>query len=205
MLEELFVALPYLASIAIFALVTSMSPGPNNLVLLTLGVQYGFKKSLGFLFGVPFGFFTMMVVVYLGLGAVFVKSELIHLIFKIAGGLVVLYMALKMIKSGAINRDKSQKSAQLGFLNGLIFQWINPKAWIMVVSFISSYIPIYWNNTMVFIAFILFSLCTLSCFFWLNLGEAIEKYLQNPIRLKIFNWSMAILLVLSVIQVLLID
>ena len=130
-------------SIAIFALATSVTPGPNNLMLLASGVNFGFKQSIPHAVGVTTGFFVMLVAVGFGLNGLFQAFPGMYQIMKVLGFAYLLYLAWGVATSDPLpERGQSLAgSAPLGFWGAVAFQAVNPKAWMIAVSFSSNYLP----------------------------------------------------------------
>ena len=134
MTVDLFLAL------VVFAFVMSVTPGPNNVMLLASGVNYGFQRSIPHMLGITFGFSFMIVVVGLGLGQVFERYPITYEILRYAGGAYMLWLAWKIANSGPVGEGKTSGSP-LTFLQAALFQWVNPKAWVITISAIATYTP----------------------------------------------------------------
>jgi threonine/homoserine/homoserine lactone efflux protein len=186
-----------LLALMLFALASSVTPGPNNLMLMTSGVNFGFKLTLPHMFGVSLGFVFMAILVGLGIMQLFDTFSVTYDILRVLSVLYMLYLALKIASSsGSIGNVKS-KSRPMTFLQAVMFQWVNPKAWTMALTAISVYAPTKSFYSVV-LASIIFGLVNFPCIAcWTALGTKIKGLLNQPIRLKIFNISMAVLLVLS--------
>ncbi len=181
-------------TLLVFAFVTSVTPGPNNLMLLTSGVNFGFRRSIPHMLGIGSGFFTLLIGVGSGLGALIETIPLLYTILKFAGGLYLLYLAYKIALSRSISNVDS-KARPMKFLEAAAFQWINPKAWVMAVTAMATYTsPDAYFRTMltVGIAFALVNIPSVST--WAAFGQIMRGWLADPVRLKWFNITMAILL-----------
>lgn len=192
-------------SIAIFALATSVTPGPNNLMLLASGVNFGFKQSIPHAVGVTTGFFVMLVAVGFGLNGLFQAFPGMYQIMKVLGFAYLLYLAWGVATSDPLpERGQSLAgSAPLGFWGAVAFQAVNPKAWMIAVSFSSNYLPQHAAVWFMLFGCLLVSIVNFpSICLWLWMGTRLEQALRDPIRRRIFNWVMASLLIASMLPVL---
>ncbi len=192
----------YLALI-LFAFSAAITPGPNNVMLMSSGLNYGVKKSLPHLFGICFGFPVMVLLIGVGLGSVFERFPITHTIIQILGILYLLYLAW-IIATTKTHDIHTTKSNPLSFWQAALFQWINPKAWIMATGAIATYTTISTNiyQQISIIALIFFITAVPSAATWLIFGAKLKHFLQNPKHQHIFNIVMALLLVSSMIPVL---
>lgn len=185
----------------LFVLSTSITPGPNNTLILASGVNYGIKRSLPHLFGIATGFPLMVVAVGLGVGSLFQQFSILQTVLKIVGTLYLLYLAYKV--ATAPTKDiEITKAKPFTFLQALLFQWVNPKAWMMAISGVTTFTAMthYFIDVIsVAAAFILFGApCTA---LWMLCGASLRNILHNPTYRRVFNISMALLLVASLIPV----
>ncbi len=187
-----------LLGLAGFAFVSSITPGPNNMMLLTSGANFGFRRTIPHMLGISIGFGVMLVLIGLGLMRLFDLWPLSYRILQIASALYLIWLAYKIANSG--RPDPAQGTGHpFTFLQAALFQWVNPKAWTMALTAITLYAP---DRTVFAIAVvaIMFSIVNLpSVSIWTTMGQQVRVLLGNQRRLQIFNWSMAILLVLSLI------
>ena len=128
---------------ALFAFVSSITPGPNNTMLLASGVNFGFVRSLPHMAGVTVGFCLMILLMGLGLGSVFVRFPVLYTVLRYVGGTYMLYLAWKIFRSQpASSTDNNTTAAQpMGFTAAAAFQWVNPKAWVMALGSVTTYLP----------------------------------------------------------------
>ncbi len=197
-----FYTFTMLLSITTFTLSTVMTPGPNNIMLLSSGLTFGYKRTLPHIFGVMFGFAFMVVLVGLGMGVVFEKYPFIFSILKIVGILYLFWMAYKIATSSdAYDVEKSNKTKPFTFFQAAAFQWVNPKAWIMAITAISVFVTSKENSLIqVFIiAFIYLLSGVISTNSWALGGVLLKKVIKNEKSVKRFNITMAILLVASIV------
>ena len=181
-----------------FAIVSSVTPGPNNLMLMTSGANFGFRRSIPHMAGISLGFGFMLVLVGIGLAQVFERWPVTLLILKIGSVAYLLYLAWKITKAGTPGDGKAA-GKPFTFLQAAAFQWVNPKAWAMALSAISLYAD---SDNMLSIALVALIFLTVNfpnVSLWALAGTKVQAFLSNQRRLQIFNWSMAILLVASVL------
>ncbi|APV38314.1 Threonine/homoserine/homoserine lactone efflux protein [Pseudomonas frederiksbergensis] len=191
-------SLDLLLGFALFALVTSITPGPNNTMLLASGVNFGFNRTIPHMLGITCGFFVLVVAVGFGLGAVFQTYPLLYSVLRYVGAAYLLYLAWKIAHSGPVSENEKGESKPISYLGAAAFQWVNPKAWIMAIGAISTYTPMqgYFTNVIVIAAvFALINLPSVSV--WAGCGTLLRNVLKDRRWLRLFNWGMALLLVAS--------
>ncbi len=183
-----------------FAFVSSITPGPNNTMLFLSGVNFGFKRTVPHILGVTIGFAILVLVSGLGLGEIFTKWPFLETILRYGCALYLLFLAWQILRSGQIQSDKAEGKKPISFLQAVIFQWINPKAWLMAVVGVTTYVPLqhFFLNISILIAVFLIFVC-FSGGVWTLCGNWIQRFLDRPQYLRCFNITMAILLVLSLI------
>lgn len=128
-------------ALAMFAMISSITPGPNNMMLMASGVNYGFRRSLPHLAGICIGFPLMVFATGLGLYAVFTGFPLLHTLLKYGGVLYILWLAWKLANTSPMSDDIPQASQPMTFLQAAAFQWVNPKAWVMALSALTAFLP----------------------------------------------------------------
>src|SRR6185295_8630669 len=128
-----------LAALALFCVVTLFTPGPNNLMLMTSGLNFGFRRGLPHLLGVSVGFALMVLLVGLGLGAIFERWPLLYAILKYVGAAYMLWLAWQIATASPPQPRGESTGRPMGFFNAMAFQWVNPKAWVMAVGAVSTY------------------------------------------------------------------
>lgn len=178
-----------------YAFVTSITPGPNNLMLLASGVNFGFRRTIPHALGIGGGFLTLLLAVGLGLGAVLTAFPSLHLVLKVAGAAYLLYLAWRIAMSRSMGSGSDGKGRPMTFLEAAAFQWVNPKAWVMAVSAM----VIYANPARPFLSVLVVSLAFAavnlpSVSTWAGFGTALRGFLSDPVRLKWFNITMGVLL-----------
>ncbi|MFW0759117.1 LysE family translocator [Pseudomonas sp. H11T01] len=191
-------SLDLLLGFALFALVTSITPGPNNTMLLASGVNFGFNRSIPHMLGITCGFFILVLAVGFGLGAVFQTYPLLYTVLRYVGAAYLLYLAWKIAHSGPVSETEQAHAKPISYWGAAAFQWVNPKAWIMAIGAISTYTPLqgYFTNVIVIAAvFAVINLPSVSV--WVACGSLLRNVLRDRRWLRVFNWGMALLLVIS--------
>lgn len=190
-------ALPALTA---FAFVSSITPGPNNLMLMVSGANFGFSRSAPHMLGVGIGLTVMIVLVGAGLIQVFDTWPVSHAILKTASVIYLLWLAWKIANASA-PKDANAAARPLSFVQAALFQWVNPKTWTMALTAISIFAPDR-SITAIFWVALVFGLINLpSVSTWTLLGGQMWRILSSPTRLRLFNVSMALLLVASLYPV----
>ncbi|MDQ3201087.1 MAG: LysE family translocator, partial [Pseudomonadota bacterium] len=173
-------SLDLLLGFALFALVTSITPGPNNTMLLASGVNFGFHRTIPHMLGITCGFFVLVVAVGFGLGAVFQTYPLLYTVLRYVGAAYLLYLAWKIAHSGPVSDTEQGDAKPISYLGAAAFQWVNPKAWIMAIGAISTYTPMqgYFINVIVIAAvFALINLPSVSV--WAACGTLLRNVLKE--------------------------
>ncbi|MDE4060814.1 MULTISPECIES: LysE family translocator [Rhodobacterales] len=189
-----------LLALALFAFVSSITPGPNNLMLMASGANFGFRRTIPHMLGVALGFVFMVVLVGAGLVGIFEAFPVSYTVLKVASVAYLLYLAWKIANAGPAETGEG-KGNPMTFLQAAAFQWVNPKAWAMALTAISVYAPdqTLWAILLVAALFGAVNLPSVSS--WTLLGQQMARVLTNPRRLMLFNWAMAALLVASLYPV----
>jgi threonine/homoserine/homoserine lactone efflux protein len=187
----------------VFAVVMFFTPGPNNIMLLASGLNFGFRRTIPHMAGVTFGFAFMIAVTGLGLGAVFTSIPMLQTILKYAGAAYLVYLAVAIGLSGPPDPGEVEQRKPMTFLGAALFQWVNVKGWVMAIGTITAYaaVAIYpWNVVVqVMLSFVMGSLSTIA---WALSGTALQSLVKSPRAVRIFNVTMAILLLASLYPVL---
>lgn len=188
----------YLA-VALFCLVSTITPGPNNVLLMSTGLNHGIRKSLPHICGVFIGFPLMVAILGFGLGAIFLSYPVIHSILKVVGVSYLLFLAWKIANTGN-SKSSPELAKPLTFMQAFGFQWANPKGWIIAIGALSTFTTqdnVIFDVLVVVFGFLL--LGSISMFSWLLLGASLQKVLRQEKQLTYFNRTMAILLVISIL------
>jgi threonine/homoserine/homoserine lactone efflux protein len=201
-----------LLALSVFAAVSSGTPGPNNLMILTSGVNFGMKRSIPHLMGITLGFCFMIFCVGMGLQTMFTVFPQLETVLRYGGTAYLLWLAWKIANSGppSSNSGEGKAAKPMGFWAATAFQWVNPKAWFMAISAITTYASSATDAEfgsklsqvlLVVLIFGAINLPLVTCWGWF--GSAMRRFLQDPKNLKIFNVTMAVLLIASLYPIVL--
>lgn len=188
-------------ALTVFAFVSSITPGPNNLMLMASGANFGFRRTIPHMLGVGIGFMLMIVLVGVGLVQVFDLYPISHQILKVVSVLYLLWLAWKIANAAPPKENVASESKPITFVQAALFQWVNPKAWTMALTAITAYTP---EQTLYYVSLValVFGVVNLpSVSVWTVLGEQMARFLTSAARLRAFNCAMAGLLVLSLYPV----
>ncbi|MDE0590141.1 LysE family translocator [Halocynthiibacter sp. C4] len=189
-----------LQALVVFAFTMSITPGPNNLMLMASGANFGLLRTVPHALGVGSGFVIMAIVVGAGLSRVFEAFPATQIALKVASVCFMLFLAYK-IATAAPPKDGEARSTPISFIQAVLFQWMNPKAIIMAVSAMSLYAPDGSFRSVVLVALVFgaVNLPSVSC--WALVGVQLRRILSNPARMRVFNGVMAVLLLASLYPV----
>ena len=197
-----------LTALIAFAFVSSITPGPNNLMLMTSGTNFGFVRTIPHMLGVSAGFTLMIVLVGAGLAKIFELYPIAHLILKYASCAYLVWLAWKIATSpppGAKADAKPGVEAQakpMTFIQAALFQWVNPKAWTMALTAVSAYtLPTDPIMSLLIVAAVFGAINLPSVGSWTLLGMQLRRFLSDPLKLRIFNVTMAVILVATLYPV----
>ena len=187
-------------AIALFAFSSGITPGPNNIMLMTSGVNFGIRSSIPHLMGISLGFPSMVLAIGLGLSEVFQRFPILHLVIKVVGIAYLLYLSW-LIANSSSKMDGKSITKPLSFVQAAAFQWVNPKGWIMAVGAIATFTSMQQALApqVVTIAMVFLCVAFPCAIVWLGFGVALKRILKNARQQKIFNITMAALLVASII------
>ncbi len=191
-------------ALLVFAFVSSVTPGPNNVMLLASGVNFGFWRTVPHMCGIAAGFGSLLLCVGFGLGTLLLTFPTLSLVLKLLGGSYLLYLAWRIAMSRSMGAsDAKTGSNPMSFMAAAAFQWVNPKAWMMAVTAMSVYsspdAP-YLSVVLVAAAFVLVNFPSVST--WVGFGTVLRSFLADPQRLKWFNITMGLLLALTIFPML---
>jgi len=178
-----------------------MTPGPNNIMLLSSGLTYGYKRTIPHALGVVIGFPLMTIFVGLGLGEFFKLYPITFTVLKSIGILYLLWLAWKISRSTPKFKENDTESQPLKFIPIVLFQWINPKNWIKIITAMSVYVTSVEHATIqiMIITLIFFLTVFISANSWALGGVILKKLIKSDVGIKRFNVIMAVLLVLSIV------
>jgi len=192
---------PFVLPLALFVLTMSISPGPNNVMLTASGVNFGFRRTLPHMLGVSSGVMLMLLAVGLGLGTLFVRFPVLNTVLKYAGAAYLLYLAWRLACASEFD-SASGNARPFTFLEAVLFQWVNPKAWVMVIGAIATYVPqqgFFGNLLVLLLVFAIVNLPSITV--WVCAGTMLRNLLRTRRAIRIFNLSMAALLAVSLYPV----
>jgi len=187
--------------LALFAFVSSVTPGPNNVMLTASGATFGYRKSLPHMLGISLGAAVMLLLVGLGLGAVFDRIPLLYTVLKYVGAVYLLYLAWRIANAGRM-QGGSGRARPFTFFQAAAFQWVNPKAWIMAIGIVATYTPhdAYFAN-LILACLVLMMVNFPAISIWTLFGSVLARVLKSEAAITRFNVCMALLLVVSLYPV----
>lgn len=185
-----------ISALILFAFVSSATPGPNNLMLMASGANFGFRRSIPHMLGISIGFMLMVFLVGIGLMQIFDQFPESHLILKVASVGYMSWLAWK-IANAAPPKGAEATGTPMTFLQAAAFQWVNPKAWAMALTAITIYAPDRSVLAVTLVAIIFGAVNAPSVSMWTVLGQQMRRLLTKPARLQAFNYTMAALLLAS--------
>jgi threonine/homoserine/homoserine lactone efflux protein len=186
-----------LLAFVLFAFATAGTPGPNNMMLLASGANFGFRRTILHILGISVGLAVMVVAMGWGLSGLFRAVPVLHEILKWAGAAYMLWLAWKIGTATGVT-DKTAGSRPMTFLEAAGFQWLNPKAWAMALGAVTTYAPEGGGPTAVLLVAGTFMLVGAPCSAaWAGFGQGLRPFLDRPAALRAFNVTMAVLLVAS--------
>lgn len=187
----------FLFALTAFAFVSSITPGPNNVMLMASGANFGLKRTIPHALGITIGFSVMILLVGLGVMALFDRWPALNMALKGMSIAYLLWLAWKIANAAGPSQGGDSLGRPMTFFEAALFQWVNPKAWTMILSAIALYAPDRSMAAMLIIASIfgLVNLPTVSL--WAIMGQGMQAWLSTPGRLRAFNWTMAGLLLAS--------
>nr|WP_073101607.1 LysE family translocator [Pollutimonas bauzanensis] len=200
---ETSMTLTVLLSLALFAFVSSITPGPNNVMLTASGATFGYRRTLPHMLGISAGVALMLLLVGAGLGTVFEAMPMLYTALKYAGAAYLLYLAWRIARAGGVD-GAAARSKPFTFLEAAAFQWVNPKAWIMAVGIVATYTPQEGFFRNLIVATLVLSMVNFpSISVWTLFGSALRRLLRQPRSVQRFNIGMALLLVTSLYPIVL--
>jgi threonine/homoserine/homoserine lactone efflux protein len=191
-----------LLAFVMFAVVMFFTPGPNNIMLLSSGLTYGFRRTVPHIMGITVGFAFMVGAVGVGLGTVFIAYPVLQTILKYAGVAYLIYLAAVIAMSKPVEPDQQKGRGPMTFWGAAMFQWVNAKGWVMVIGTITAYSAIAAFPLNIVIQVVLsLILGAVSCTTWALFGTALRPLLTSPTAVRAFNIVMALLLLASLYPV----
>lgn len=195
----------FLLPLAAFALLAAGTPGPNNLMLMASGMNYGFRRSAGHITGVAYGFPLMIAALGLGLSQLFSLVPGLEVALKYICAAYLIYLAYKIATAKptiAHSGEMEVSGKPLTFMQAAAFQWVNPKAWVMATTALTVYaLPLSSIANAFAVALVFACVGTVTATSWTALGDRLRLFFSNPVRLRIFNSVAAILLLTTLVPV----
>jgi len=198
-----------LVSLAGFAFISAITPGPNNLLLMSSGALFGWQRSLPHLGGVLLGFAILMTSAVFGLGSVVSQWPWLVTVVRIIGAAWLVWMSLRYFVAGirgpATISSPAPISRPFRFHEGVLFQWVNPKALILVISAAGAYIAIAESivERALIIVGVFFLAGVISCSLWMIAGDALNRIMASGKYASYVNVGMGILILLTALHILL--
>ncbi|WP_029587453.1 LysE family translocator [Bradyrhizobium sp. URHD0069] len=193
---------PLFIAFVMFALVMFFTPGPNNIMLLSSGLTYGFRRTLPHMAGITIGFAFMVAAVGLGLGTIFIAYPMLQTVLKYAGAAYLIYLAAVIAMAGPAASGQDNQRGPMTFWGAAMFQWVNAKGWVMVIGTITAYAAIAafpWN--IMIQTGVSLVMGTVSTVAWALFGSALRPLLTSERAVRAFNIVMAVLLLASLYPV----
>ncbi len=190
-------------AISAYNFVMYVTPGPNNSILTASGIKFGFFRSIPNIIGIPSGHGLQLALVCLGLGSLFTTFPILLDILRFVGAAYILYLAYKMF--GSLNISPSdEKSRPLKYYEAILFQFVNPKAWVICITAVSLFYPetenLFIGTLFMVIMSTIINIPSISI--WAFGGSIIRHYLQNKNLKKILEWILAFMLLATAYSVL---
>lgn len=187
-----------LLPLALFAFVSSITPGPNNIMLTSSGILFGFARSLPHMLGITFGFGVLLALCAAGIGSLILAVPAMHLALKVLGSAYLVYLAWQL-RGMAFTQNEHKDARPMSFLGAAMFQFANPKAWVMAVTGASAFLPLIqpvWLAIAVFCA--VFCAINFPCIsVWAGTGAALGRYLAQALWQRVFCAVMVLLTLYS--------
>ena len=187
----------FLSALGVFAFVASITPGPNNLMLMASGANFGYLRTLPHMAGVVVGFTTMLFLVGVGLIKIFDTIPASYLVLKVVSMVYLVYLAWRIATAAAPGEASAEGGKPFTFLQAALFQWVNPKAWTIGLTAITVYAPSRSLGAILILMIIFTAVTVPSISLWTLVGQQLRSLLTNTLRLRVFNGLMAALLIAS--------
>lgn len=193
--------LDWLFSFGLFALVMSATPGPNNVLVASSGANFGYRRTLPHILGICMGFPFMLAACWVGVAALLELFPGFYTVIQIGGITYLLYLAWKIARSDGTAKGGGDSHRPMSVLEGALFQWINPKAWVIALGALTAYARHDMDSLpqILWMSGIFMFVCFLSVSVWTLAGAGVGTWVGGGRGMKIFNRVMAVLLVASLI------
>lgn len=187
-----------------FAFVSSITPGPNNIMLTSSGIWFGFQRSVPHMLGITFGFGVLLALCAFGIGAVVIALPQLVLLLKAAGSAYLLYLAWQL-RGMRVAGPAGEAARPMSFQAAAVFQFANPKAWVMAVTGASAFMPMLHNYPVwlgILLYCLVFSAINLPCVsVWAGAGAVLRRYLEQPLWRTVFAVTMILLTLYSALAI----
>jgi threonine/homoserine/homoserine lactone efflux protein len=191
-----------LIAFIVFAAVMYFTPGPNNVMVLSSGLTFGFRPTIPHIAGITFGCAFMVAAVGVGFGAVFIAYPVLQTVLKYAGAAYLVYLAATIALSEPVKPGEQTGRRPMTFWGAALFQWVNVKGWVMVIGTITAYAGIAsfpWNIAIQVVLCLLLGVVSTSI--WTLSGSSLRSLMTSPRAVRVFNLAMAALLLASLFPV----
>jgi len=196
-----------LTSLVVFAIVGSVTPGPNNLMVMASGAAYGWRATLPHVMGIMIGFSVMTAAMNLGLGTLLAGAPALLWVVKTGGALWLFWLAFQLGRAALRpvgDKGKTRAGGRpMRFHEAVLFQWVNPKAWAVTLAAAGAYAqltPSLWSRTALIV--LVFALCSpIANGIWVTMGEALHRLLSGPKAGRLFGLLMAALLAATAVSI----
>jgi len=191
--------LSWFLALLMFILIAGFTPGPNNIIAMSIGFNHGYKKVLPHVAGVTVGFPVMLILIGLVLKPIMQQYGQLFMLLKYASIIYILYIAYHIATEDPSIDGLSSDKKPISFWQSIAFQWINPKAWAGALATVTLYMPKGHYTQGVYVAALLSAITIIAAISaWAIMGREIKRFLSHPKQVRIFNIVMALLLLLSV-------
>jgi threonine/homoserine/homoserine lactone efflux protein len=191
-----------LGPLVLFAAAMCLTPGPNVVMVTASAANFGFRRAIPHMLGITLGFGFMVIAAGFGLAGLIHAEPRLHMLLKYTGAAYLLHLAWRIARADAAG-NHTARTKPISFVEAVLFQWINPKGWVIALGALAAYTTVggeaLWKISV--IAVVLAAACFMSVVIWAGFGAAIGRILASPRARQTFNWSMASLLVISLIPV----
>jgi threonine/homoserine/homoserine lactone efflux protein len=188
--------------LALFAFVSSITPGPNNIMLTSSSILFGFSRSIPHMLGITAGCGIMLALCAAGIGSLILAVPMVHAGLKAAGSAYLLYLAWQL-RAMAFNGAARERARPMSFFGAALFQFANPKAWIMAITGASAFLPLVQPTWFAILLFCLvFCAINLPCVgIWAGAGASLRRYLTKPLWQRLFSGVMVLLTAYSAVMI----
>jgi threonine/homoserine/homoserine lactone efflux protein len=193
---------PLLIAYIVFVSVMYLTPGPNNIMVLSSGLSFGFRPTVPHIAGITFGCAFMVAAVGVGFGTIFVAYPALQTVLKYAGAAYLIFLAGQIALAAPVTPGKEDGRRPMTFWGAALFQWVNVKGWVMVIGTITAYAAIArfpWNIAIQVAVCLLLGVVSTSV--WTLSGSSLRFLMTSPRAVRVFNIAMAVLLLASLYPV----